>query len=67
MPQHNEHIKKLIAARRQVVAERRQVADALSEPYKKGHTENMRTSFIAVQNTIEAIDRAIDDERVPKL
>jgi hypothetical protein len=62
MTQENEHIRKLIAARDREVAQRRDVAGALGENYKRGHTENMRMAFISIQNTIEAIDRAIAHE-----
>jgi hypothetical protein len=58
-----EHVKQLNAARERLVADRRNLAVALAEPYKKGHSENMRDAFIAVQATIEAIDRALVDER----
>jgi hypothetical protein len=58
-----DQIEKLRAARDQQVEARRQLAEALAEPYKKGHTEDMRTAFIDVQATIEAIDRAIADEQ----
>ncbi len=63
MDQENEHTKKLAAARGKLVDERRTVADALGKPYKKGHTENMRAAFVLVQNSIEAVDRALADER----
>ena len=59
MDQENEHTKKLAAARGKLVDERRTVADALGKPYKKGHTENMRAAFVLVQNSIEAVDRAL--------
>jgi hypothetical protein len=58
----NEHIEKLFAARLMMVKARREVADALATSFKRGHTESMRTQFIELQSTIEAIDRAIGDE-----
>ena len=64
MAEENEHIKKLIAARDREIAQRRDVAGALGEAYKRGHTENMRQVFIDIQNTIEAIDRAIAHEKL---
>jgi hypothetical protein len=45
-----------------MVTVRRQIADALGEDYKRGHTENMRDQLVNLQNTIEAIDRALADE-----
>jgi hypothetical protein len=62
MAGENEHIQKLIAARSAMVKARRDVANALIEPYTRGHTENMRTQFVELQSAIEAIDRAIGDE-----
>jgi hypothetical protein len=39
-----------------------QEKDKLAKPYERGETERMRTMFIELQSTIEAIDRAIVDE-----
>ena len=63
MAHDSEHQKKLTDARDRVVAERRQISDALAQEYKHGHSVEMRERFISIQNTIEAIDRAIADER----
>ena len=62
MAHDSEHLKKLTDARDRVVAERRQIADASAREYKRGHSVEMRERFISIQNTIEAIDRAIADE-----
>jgi hypothetical protein len=61
MAQENEHIRKLIEARNREVEQRRNIADALAQAYERGKTEGMR-AFIAIQNTIEAIERAIEHE-----
>jgi hypothetical protein len=50
------------AAREKVIAERRQAAAALAEPYKRGHTEKMGDLFVGIQSTIEAIERVIAHE-----
>lgn len=63
MDHENEHIKKLAAARSKAVIERRNVAKALTEDYRRGEIENTRSMFIALQSMIEAIDRAIADEK----
>ena len=63
MAGENEHTRKLVSARSMMVKARRDVAGALAEPYKRGHTENMRTQFVELQSAIEAIDRAIADEK----
>ena len=62
MAQENEHIQKLVAARDRMISDRRALAEALASEYKGGDTERMRDSFIVVQKTIEAIDRAIAHE-----
>ncbi len=62
MAQENEHIRKLIAARDREVEQRRNIADALAQAYERGETERMREAFINIQNTIEAIERAIEHE-----
>ncbi len=64
MAQENEHIRKLIAARDREVEQRRNVADALAQAYERGETERMREVFISLQNTIEAIERAIQHEKM---
>lgn len=63
MAHDSEHLKKLTAARDRVVTERRQIVVALALEYKSGHTGETRERFISIQSTIEAIDRAIADER----
>jgi len=57
-----DHVKQLAAARERLVADRRSLAVALAEPHQRTHSENMRQTFLDVQATIEAIDRAIRDE-----
>lgn len=63
MAKENEHIKKLIAAQEKAIEQRRVVADSLAKKYKGGHTEEMHERFISIQNTIEAIQRAITHEK----
>ena len=62
LTEENEHIRKLIAARDREVQQRRNTADALAQAYGRGETERMREAFINIQNTIEAIERAIEHE-----
>ena len=62
MANENEHLAKLVAARSRST-ERREVASALTEKYKRSHTDNMRELLVQIQATIEAIDRAIADEK----
>ena len=61
--QDNEHITNLIAARDKQVADRRDVAGALAAKHRRGHPDDLRESVVRIQNAIEAIDRAISDER----
>jgi hypothetical protein len=63
MADHNDHLAKLVAARSRMVTERRDVASALSEKYKRGQTNEMRELLVQIQATIDAIDRAIADEK----
>jgi hypothetical protein len=63
MTEDNEHIKNLIAARDKEVTDRRDVAAAMAAQHQRGHAEDMREAIILIQNAIEAIDRAIADER----
>lgn len=63
MPDDNDHLAKLIAARSRMVTERRDVASALTEKYKRGQTNEMRELLVQIQATIDAIDRAIADEK----
>ena len=55
----SKHTKILASAREKLVEERRYVASALAD----GQVENMKDRFNAIQATIEAIDRALQDER----
>jgi hypothetical protein len=63
MPEENEHIRKLTEARALAVKARRQAVDELTASYKRRHAENKQDILIKLQSTIEAIDRAISDER----
>jgi hypothetical protein len=56
---HGKHIKHLNEFRATMVAERQSLAKALSA--KKGRTAKARDEFVAVQEAIEAIDRALLD------
>jgi hypothetical protein len=57
-----EHAKQLAAVKEKLVAERRQLAETLAKPHERGQAD-VRASFVAVQATIEAIDRALQDEQ----
>src|SRR2546423_14989747 len=57
-----QYIEQLAAARERIVADRRELADELAKPYERGRYEQWRR-IIEVQATIDAIDRAITDER----
>jgi len=53
----------LLTAREKLIAQRRDLAASLAGDYQRGHTDERRAQFIEVQLTVEAIDRAVDDER----
>jgi len=68
MPEQGDPIKTLLAARDRLVDERRALTVAIALGYRRRRsdehqTNEMRETFIALQNTIEAISRAIEDER----
>jgi hypothetical protein len=60
----NEHVQKLIAARDREVTHRHDVARALAEKQNRGDAESIRDAFIKIQNTIDAIERAIGQEKM---
>jgi hypothetical protein len=62
MTEANEHIQNLIAARDTELEHRRGAAKELAKTYTRGHTENMREAFDKIQDSIEAIERAIAHE-----
>jgi hypothetical protein len=41
------------------------MAPALAGDYKRGDTENLQARFVALQSLVEAIDRAMKEEREP--
>jgi hypothetical protein len=59
----NHHLAELLAARARMVTERREVASALTEKYRRSQTNEMRELLVQIQATIDAIDRAIADEK----
>lgn len=59
----NDHLAELLAARARMVAERREVASALTEKYRRSQTNEMRELLVQIQATIDAVDRAIADEK----
>lgn len=63
-----EALNTLNAARQMLVQERRALSVAMALGYRRrtddGHANGMREGFIGIQNTIEAIDRAIAHERL---
>jgi hypothetical protein len=58
-----DHIGVLKKAREQMVKARRDAADILSQPFNRDKTPHAQTVFADAQDTIEQIDKAIDDER----
>jgi hypothetical protein len=57
-----QYVEQLAAARERVVADRRGLAIELARPYERGRHEQWRR-IIEIHDTIDAIDRAITDER----
>lgn len=73
MSDQADPVKTLLAARARLVDERRALTVAIALGYRRRRsdehqTNEMRETFVALQNTIEAIGRAIEDERhLPRL
>jgi hypothetical protein len=59
------YVERLAAARERMLQDRRHLAAELAKPYEGGKTEEFELAdrFRAIQATVEAIDRAIEDER----
>ena len=71
MVEESDPIKSLTSARDKLVEERRALAVAIALGYRRRRsddpqTNEMRETFIGIQNTIEAISRAIADEELIK-
>jgi len=69
MAEEIEPIKTLKSARDKLVEERRALSVAMALGYRRRrtddvHASDMREAFIGIQNTIEAIDRAIVHEKL---
>ena len=69
MAENIEAINTLQAARQKFIEDRRALSVAMALGYRRRRADDprangMRESFIGIQNTIEAIDRAIAHERL---
>jgi hypothetical protein len=58
-----EHIEALEELRRLTVEQRRQVVRDLAAPRERGGAQDLREMLIRLQTTLDAIDRALEDER----
>ncbi len=58
-----DYVQTLMKARDREVEQRRHVAGELAGKFNRATTEGMSETFISIQNTIEAIERAIQHER----
>ena len=73
MSDQSDPVKTLLTARDRLVDERRALTVAIALGYRRRRsddhqTNEMRETFVALQNTIDAIGRAIEDEqRLPTL
>ena len=57
------HIEDLQNLRAQSVQQRRQLVRDLATPNERGGAQDVRELFLKLQSTIEAIDRALQDEQ----
>jgi hypothetical protein len=63
MADENEHVKNLEAALDRLIERRRHLANELSGEFKRGRTEYAQERFNVVQTTIEAVRKAIEEEK----
>ena len=59
----DDHVAALLRAREKLVQQRRSLVTSLGEDQRRGHIDDRRSQFIEVQQALEAMDRAIDDEQ----
>lgn len=59
----DEHLKTLNAALEKLRAHRRALAENLADNYKRGHTEAWCDQLVQIQATIDALLRAVKDEK----
>lgn len=69
MSEQIDPLKILTTARDKLVDERRALSVAMALGYRRrrtddNHTNEMRMGFVSIQDAIEAIDRAIADEKL---
>ena len=57
-----QHATLLKKARERLVEDRRAFAKIIAAPFEREKTVDARARFVELQATIEAIDRAIEDE-----
>ena len=57
------HVEDLQNLRAQSVQQRRQLVRDLATPGERGGAQDVRELFLKLQSTIEAIDRALQDEQ----
>jgi hypothetical protein len=58
-----QHVDALKAAREQLVKQRRDLVGSLAKPFERGGTEGWRGAIVEVQAAIDAIDKAVLDEK----
>lgn len=58
----DDYLEVLGEAWKRLLEDRRNVAKLLAKPYEPGKTEEWRESFVKIQQTIEAVNRAIREE-----
>jgi hypothetical protein len=58
-----EHVQALQAARDQLVKQRRNLVASLAKPFERGGTEGWRVAIVEIQAAIDAIDKAVLDEK----
>ena len=61
---NQEHLKELERARTELIQQRRLIVKALAQPSERGRdTEGLMKTLVEYQTTIDALDRAREDEQ----
>jgi hypothetical protein len=58
-----QHAALLEKARERLIEDRRDLAKTIAAPFEREKTRDAREKFVDIQRVIEAVDRALQDEK----
>jgi hypothetical protein len=58
-----QHAALLKKARERLIEDRRDLAKTIAAPFEREKTRDAREKFVDIQRVIEAVDRALQDEK----